>query len=409
MNFPFYIARRYLFSKKSHHAINIISAISVCGVALATMALVCTMSVFNGFQDLVASFFTAIDPQLKVTPSQGKTMAADDPKLTALKAYPRIKIYTETLEDHALVICGEHQAMVTIKGVDDNFAQMADLNKLLYGDGTFTLHADVLEFGVLGIQLAAQLGLGASFDTPLRVYAPQKGERVNLSNPTESFTQSELYSPGVVFAVKQAKYDAGYILTSLRFARDLFGQQGRVSAIVLQLQDGVDIRQAQADIQKILGNGFTVKDRYEQQEDVFRIMEVEKLIAYLFLTFILLVASFNIIGSISMLIIDKKEDVRTLRNLGAKDNQIIRIFLFEGRMISGFGALIGIIVGITLCYLQQTYGLITLGNSSGSFVVDAYPVSVHPWDVVIVFFTVLLVSYGALWYPVRYLSKRLLD
>ena len=161
---------------------------------------------------------------------------------------------------------------------------------------------------------------------------------------------------------------------------------------------------------KILGNGFTVKDRHEQQEDVFRIMEVEKpFTAYLFLTFILLVASFNIIGSISMLIIDKKEDVRTLRNLGAKDNQIIRIFLFEGRMISGFGALIGIIVGITLCYLQQTYGLITLGNSSGSFVVDAYPVSVHPWDVVIVFFTVLLVSYGALWYPVRYLSKRLLD
>ncbi len=252
---------------------------------------------------------------------------------------------------------------------------------------------------MLGIQLAAQLGLGASFDTPLKVYAPQKGERVNLSNPTESFTQSELYSPGVVFAVKQAKYDAGYILTSLRFARDLFGQQGRVSAIELQLQDGVDIRQAQTDIQKILGNGFTVKDRYEQQEDVFRIMEVEKLIAYLFLTFILLVASFNIIGSISMLIIDKKEDVRTLRNLGAKDNQIIRIFLFEGR----------IIVGIALCYLQQTYGLITLGNSSGSFVVDAYPVSVHPWDVVIVFFTVLLVSYGALWYPVRYLSKRLLD
>lgn len=331
------------------------------------------------------------------------------PETHSPKSYPRIKIYTETLEDHALVICGEHQAMVTIKGVDDNFAQMADLNKLLYGDGTFTLHADVLEFGVLGIQLAAQLGLGASFDTPLRVYAPQKGERVNLSNPTESFTQSELYSPGVVFAVKQAKYDAGYILTSLRFARDLFGQQGRVSAIELQLQDGVDIRQAQADIQKILGNGFTVKDRYEQQEDVFRIMEVEKLIAYLFLTFILLVASFNIIGSISMLIIDKKEDVRTLRNLGAKDNQIIRIFLFEGRMISGFGALIGIIVGITLCYLQQTYGLITLGNSSGSFVVDAYPVSVHPWDVVIVFFTVLLVSYGALWYPVRYLSKRLLD
>ena len=409
MNFPFYIARRYLFSKKSHHAINVISAISVCGVAVATMALVCTMSVFNGFQDLVASFFTAIDPQLKVMPAKGKTMAADDPRLASLKTYPGIQTYVETLEDHALVIRGEHQAMVTVKGVDDNFAQMADLHKMLYGDGTFMLHADVLEFGVLGIQLAAQLGLGATFDEPLQVYAPKKGERVNLSNPSASFTQNELYSPGVVFAVQQAKYDAHYILTSLRFARDLFGQQGRVSAVELQLKKGTDVSQARRDIRALLGEDFTVQDRYEQQEDVFRIMEVEKLIAYLFLTFILLVACFNIIGSISMLIIDKKNDVRTLRNLGAQDAQIIRIFLFEGRLISGFGALAGIIVGLILCYLQQAFGLISLGDSSGSFVVDAYPVSVHLWDVVLIFATVVLVSYATLWYPVRYLSKRLLD
>lgn len=409
MNFPFYIARRYLFSKKSHHAINVISAISVCGVAVATMALVCTMSVFNGFQDLVASFFTAIDPQLKVMPAKGKTMAADDPRLASLKTYPGIQTYVETLEDHALVIRGEHQAMVTVKGVDDNFAQMADLHKMLYGDGTFMLHADVLEFGVLGIQLAAQLGLGATFDEPLQVYAPKKGERVNLSNPSASFTQNELYSPGVVFAVQQAKYDAHYILTSLRFARDLFGQQGRVSAVELQLKKGTDVSQARRDIKALLGEDFTVQDRYEQQEDVFRIMEVEKLIAYLFLTFILLVACFNIIGSISMLIIDKKNDVRTLRNLGAQDAQIIRIFLFEGRLISGFGALAGIIVGLILCYLQQAFGLISLGDSSGSFVVDAYPVSVHLWDVVLIFATVVLVSYATLWYPVRYLSKRLLD
>lgn len=409
MNFPFYIAKRYLFSKKSHHAINIISAISVCGVALTTMALVCTMSVFNGFQDLVASFFTAIDPQLKIEPLKGKTIAADDRKLEELKKYPFIQVYTETLEDKALVSHGERQAMVTIKGVDDSFSEATDLSQLLYGEGTFTLHADVLEFGILGIQLAAQLGLGSNFDTPLQVYAPQKGERIDLTNPSSGFIQSELYSPGVVFTVKQAKYDASYILTSLRFARDLFGQQGRISAIELKLKENTNIHQTQQDIQEILGKDFTVKNRYEQQEDVFRIMKVEKLIAYLFLTFILLVACFNIIGSISMLIIDKKEDVRTLRNLGAKDNQIIRIFLFEGRLISGAGALGGIVLGIFLCYLQQTYGFITLGNSSGNFVVDAYPVSIHPWDVAIVFFTVLLVSYGALWYPVRYLSKRLLD
>ncbi len=409
MNFPFYVARRYLFSRKSHHAINVISTISVCGVAVASMALVCTMSVFNGFQDLVASFFTAIDPQLKVTPARGKTMAADDPRLAALKSYPGIKVYAETLEDRALVVCGEHQAMVTVKGVDDNFARMADLDKLLYGDGAFTLHDGTREFGVPGIQLAAQFGLGADFDTPLQVFAPRKGERVNLSAPAECFTQGELYSPGVVFSVKQAKYDAGYVITSLRFARDLFGRQGRVSAIELNLRDGTDMRRARVDIREMLGDGFTVKDRYEQQEDVFRIMEVEKLIAYLFLTFILLVAVFNIIGSVSMLIIEKKEDVRTLRCLGAEDNQIIRIFLFEGRMISGLGALAGIAAGLVLCRLQQTYGLVSLGNSSGSFVVDAYPVSVHPWDVVVVFLTVLIVSYGVLWYPVRYLGKRLLD
>ncbi len=409
MNFPFYVARRYLFSKKSHHAINIISAISVCGVALATMALVCTLSVFNGFQDLVASFFTAIDPQLEVAPAKGKTMAADAPGLTRLKAYPGIQVYTETLEENALVICGDHQAMVTIKGVDDNFAEATDIGSLLYGDGTFILHADVLEFGVPGIQLAAQLGLGARFDTPLQVYAPQKGERVNPANPAASFTQSELYSPGVVFAVKQEKYDAHYILTSLGFARNLFGQQGRVSSIALKLKEGTDVEQARKDIQQLLGPGFTVEDRYAQQADVFRIMEVEKLIAYLFLTFILLVACFNIIGSVSMLIIDKKDDVRTLRNLGAKDHQVIRIFLFEGRLISGAGALAGILLGLLLCYLQQTYGFITLGKSSGSFVVDAYPVSVQLWDVVLVFFTVLLVGYCALWYPVRYLAKRLLD
>ena len=410
MNFPFYIARRYLFSKKSHHTINIISAISVCGVAIATLALVCTMSVFNGFQDLVASFFTDIDPELKITPAKGKTVAADAAELARLKTYPDIQAYTETLEEKALVISGDHQAMVTIKGVDDNFAKATEIGNLLYGDGTFTLHADVLEFGVLGIQLAARLGLGASFDTPLQVYAPKKGERVNLANPSTSFTQSELYSPGVVFAVKQEKYDAHYIITSLRFARQLFGQQGRVSAVELQLKDGTDIRQAQKDIQEILGDGFTVENRYQQQSDVFRIMEVEKLIAYLFLTFILLVACFNIIGSVSMLIIDKKDDVRTLRNLGAQDNQIIRIFLFEGRLISGFGALAGIVFGLLLCYLlQQAYGFITLGDSAGSFVVDAYPVSVRLWDVVVIFATVLLVSYGALWYPVRYLAKRLLD
>lgn len=409
MKFPFYIARRYLFSKKSHNAINIISAISVCGVAIATMALVCTMSVFNGFQDLVASFFTTIDPELKVSPVTGKTIDTKHPLLLDLKEYPDISVYTETLEENALVVVNGRQAMITIKGVDDNFAEATDLTQLLYGEGTFILHADVLEFGVLGIQLAAQLGLNASFDTPIQVYAPQKGEHINPINPLSGFNQDELYSPGVVFAVKQAKYDANYIITSIGFAQRLFGKKGEVSSIELKFKKGTDLQKAKKDIKELLGNDFEVKDRYEQQEDVFRIMEVEKLIAYLFLTFILLVACFNIIGSISMLIIEKRNDVRTLRNLGATDTQIVQIFLFEGRMISTFGAIIGVAIGLILCYLQQVFGFISLGESSGNFVIDAYPVSVHLWDVVLVFFTVMIVGYIAMWYPVRSLSKKLLD
>lgn len=407
-NFPFYIARRYLFSKKSHHAINIISGISVCGVALATMALVCTLSVFNGFRDLVASFFTAFDPEIKVTPVAGKTVAADDSALVALKAWPGLDVYTECVEDKALVACNGRQAMVTIKGVDENFARQADLKNLLYGDGEFILQADVLQYGVMGIGLASTLGLGTNFEQPLPVYAPKKGERVNLANPLSSFTQDELQSPGVVFAVKQAKYDASYILTSIGFARRLFDLQGRVSAVELKVKPGTDVGRAKAEIRRMLGPRFRVQDRYEQQEDVFRIMEVEKLIAYLFLTFILLVACFNIIGSLSMLMIEKKADVATLRNLGATDGQITRIFLFEGRLISTFGALLGILTGLGLCLLQQQFGFISLGDSSGSFVVEAYPVSVHATDIAVVFVTVLLAGYVAVWYPVRYLSRNLL-
>lgn len=409
MNLPLYIARRYLFSKKSHHAINIISGISVCGVAIATMAMVCTLSVFNGFRQLVASFFTAIDPQLKVCPVRGQMVAANDSSLLRLKAWPGVDVYTETLEDLALVTHDKHQAMVTIKGVDDNFERQADLPSLLYGSGTFRLHADVLQFGVPGIQLAARLGLGTDFNDPLQVYAPQKGGRVNLSDPSSCFNHDELYSPGVVFSVRQAKYDGNYLITSLQFAQRLFNRPAQVSAVELTLKPGTDINRAKEQIRELLGPDFNVYDRYEQQDDVFRIMKVEKLIAYLFLTLILLVACFNIIGSVSMLIIDKKDDVRTLRSMGATDRQITAIFLFEGRLIATFGALLGIVTGIVLCYLQQTYGFITLGSSSGNFVVDAYPVHVEWADVALVFVTVLAVGYLAVWYPVRQLTRRIAE
>lgn len=409
-NFPYYIARRYLFSKKSHNAINIISIISVCGVAFTTMALVCTLSVFNGFQDLVASFFTSFDPQLKIIPVEGKIFYKDDPAIRQLRNDKDIALFSECLEDNALAIYRNRQVMVHIKGVGDQFSELTDIDKLLYGDGSFVLHADVLQYGVPGIRLANSLGLGAYFEDPLQIYAPKKGAQINLSNPAASFSQSELYSSGVVFSVNQEKYDNNYILTSIDFARNLFDQPDMVSSIDLKLREGVDVDQAKSRIQLLLGEErFKVLDRYEQQADIFRIMRVEKLIAYIFLTFILLIACFNIIGSVSMLIIDKKDDVRTLRNLGANDNQIIRIFLYEGRMISAMGAVIGLISGLGLCWLQQTYGLIKMGSSEGMFLVDAYPVSVYWGDLLLVFITVLLIGFAALWYPIRYLGRRLIS
>ena len=408
MNFPFYIARRYLFSKKSHNAINVISAISVCGVALATLALVCTLSVFNGFQDLVTTFFTAFDSQLKITAVRGKVFDGQDKRVLQLKKMPDVEVYSESLEDNVMVQYQGRQAMAVVKGVEDNFDQLTPIDSILFGRGDLLLHDEVVDYAIPGIQLLSTLGSGIRFLDPLEIYAPRRGAKVNMANPSAAFATGNLFSSGLVFAVNQEKYDASYILTSIDFARRLFQYTTEVSAINLKLKAGADTDAVKKHIQDLLGDDFLVQDRYEQQADTYRIMEIEKLISYLFLTFILMIACFNVIGSLSMLIIDKRDDVVTLRNLGASDRQIVRIFLFEGRMISFFGAFAGVVLGLLLCWLQQEYGLIALG-SSGSFVVDAYPVSVHASDVLLIFITVLLIGFLSVWYPVRFLSKRLLN
>ena len=407
MNFPFYIARRYLFSKKSTHAINVISLISVLGVAVATMALVVVLSGFNGFSDLVASFFTNFDPQLKIEATKGKAMPADDPLLVKVKHLPGVEVATECVQDQSLAVYHDKQAMVTVKGVEDNFDSLTHISNILYGDGDFTLHVANLQYGVIGIRLAQDLGTGVTWQDYLQIYAPQREGQYDASNPTNAFVKDSLVSPGALFQVKQSKYDQGYVITSIDFARRIFNRQGEITSLELRMKPGVDIDNAKEEIQAILGDKYKVLDRYEQQADTFNIMRIEKLFAYVFLTFILMVACFNIIGSLSMLIIDKKNDVITLRNLGATDGQIRRIFLFEGRMISAAGAVIGIVLGLILCWLQQTYGLVQLGDQAGNFVVNAYPISVHPEDIILIFLTVILVGWLSVWYPVRYMSRKL--
>ena len=402
MNFPFFIARRYLFSKKSTNAINIISGISMVGVAVATMALVIVLSVFNGFHDLVASFFTNFDPQIEVVPTRGKSAPADDPALTTIKAMPEVLVATECVTDQALAYYNGRQAMVNVMGVDDNFAQLTHINSILYGQGEFCLQAANLQYGVPGIRLAQTLDLGAQWDGFLTIFAPQReGQLIDMASDADGFVADSLLSPGVVFSVNQAKYDRDYLITSIGFARRIFQMQGMVTSLKLKLKPGVDLDAVKQRMQQVSKGRFRVLDRFEQQADTFRIMQIEKVLAYLFLTFILLVACFNIIGSLSMLIIDKKADVQTLRNLGADNRTIARIFLFEGRMISAIGAIVGILLGLLLCWLQQQFGLVSMGESSGTFVVNAYPVSVHYGDVFIVLVTVLVVGWVAAWYPVR--------
>ena len=410
MNLPYYIAKRYLISKKSHNAINVISGVSVCGIALATLALVCTLSVFNGFQELVTTFFTAFDPELKITSVSGKVFDAQDERIQSLRQLPEIEVFSESLEDNAMVQYKGRQAMVVIKGVEDNFNQLTAIDSILYGRGDMVLHDEVVDYAIPGVDVTSSLGTGIRFLDPLEVYAPKRGSKINVANPSTSFQTAYLHSSGLIFAVNQQKYDASYILTSLSFARDLFQYNTEVSSIELKLKEGSNIYKVQKTISQSLGEDFQVLNRYEQQADTYRIMEVEKLISYAFLSFILLIACFNVIGSLSMLIIDKRADVVTLRNLGANDRLISKIFLLEGCMISFMGAIIGVALGLMLCFAQQEFGILSLGSgaSSGAFVVDAYPVSVHFSDVVLVLITVLVIGYLSVLLPVRYLSRRLL-
>ena len=405
MNFPFFIARRYVFSKKSTNAINVISAISVVGVAVGTMALVIVLSVFNGFHDLVASFFTNFDPQIELVPTQGKTAPADDPLLDQIRKMPEVSVHTDVLEDQGLAVYGDRQQMVTVMGVDDNFTQLTNIGDILYGDGEFSLQAANLFYAIPGIRLAQDMGLGARFEGYLKLYAPvRRGQITDLADPSEGFVVDSLISPGVVFAVNQAKYDRDRVICSIGFARRLFDQDGMLSSLQIRLKPGSDLAAVKKQMREIVGSKYRVLDRFEQQSDTFNIMQIEKVLAYVFLTFILMVACFNIISSLSMLIIDKKADAATLRNLGATDRQIRSIFLFEGRIISAIGAVVGILLGLLLCWLQQEFGLVHMGDSAGSFVVNAYPVSVHYDDVAIVFVTVLLIGWAAAWIPTRKLK-----
>lgn len=401
------IALRYIFSKKRHNVINIVSGVSICGVAIATMAMVCILSVFNGFRELAASLFTAFDPQLKVVASAGKTFLSDDPKILRLAETDGIAVMTHVIEDNVLLRYKEKQAIGVLKGVEDNFEQLTMIDSILVGNGDFVLHDPVVDYGIPGIELIGTLNCGLKYLEPLEVYAPKREGKISMANPASSFKSDYLYSPGVAFAVQQAKYDNSYVIAPIDLARRLFGYDKEITAVELKLQPGVDEEEFERRLEKSLGSDFKVMNRFEQQADVFNIVRIEKFMSYVFLSFILVVSGLNIIGLLSMLIIEKRDDVKTLGDMGADRKMIERIFLYEGWGISLIGATAGIVLGVVLCLLQQRFQFITLGGEESLFAVTGYPVSLYFRDVILTFLTVAVIGFVTVWYPVKLMCRRL--
>lgn len=400
LRFSFRIAFRYLFSKKSHNAINIISGISAAGVAVGTMALVVVLSVFNGFESLFSGLFSAFDPDLRITLNEGKIFSVDTPEFKKLKSMGSVAVFTEVVEENALLKFKDKQMPAIIKGVSEDFKQMTRIDSILF-DGEFLLFDGAFERAVPGAGIASMLGLGAHFIDPLYIYAPKRTSTINLLRPESSFNQSATFVSGIFF-VQQNDYDNQYVLVSLGLARQLFEYGDReVSSVEIKIAEKADPDKVQKEISGILGPGFSVKNRYEQQESYFSIMKIEKWITFLILSFILLIASFNIIGSLSMLIIDKKEDIATLRSLGA-DNGLIRgIFLIEGWLISLMGTVIGIVTGALVSLVQEKIGIFKLGPG---YVIENYPSITQFSDILLVFITVLFMGFLTAWYPVKYIK-----
>jgi lipoprotein-releasing system permease protein len=402
VNVAFYIARRYLFAKKSHNIINIVSIISVLGIAAGTMALIIVLSVFNGFENLVADLFNTFNPDIRIEAAEGKTFNIDSFPIQQLKNIDGISCYTEVIEENALLKYKDKQYIVTIKGVSSDFNCTSDLNKSIV-EGEYRLEAGNTDFAVVGQGIAYNLGLSLNdFENPLAVYVPKRSSSKTI-DPMDAFNMLEI-QPSGYFGIQQ-DFDLKYVIVPLRFTRELLDYPSRLSSIELKFASGVNPKKVQKEIKNLLGPRFTVKNRFEQEEILFKIMKSEKLAVFMILTFILIIATFNVVGSLSMLILDKKKDIAVLKSLGAKTSLVRRIFMTEGMLISLSGAVIGLLLGFVICFLQQTFGFIKIGNS-GSFLVEAYPVKIVITDFIWVLLIDVVVGFVAAWYPVRYISQR---
>ena len=401
-----HIAWRYLFSKKGHNAINIVSGVSAAAVGVVTAAMVCVLSVMNGFGALVEHMFSEFDPEIRITAAEGKSFQLDTLPVQQALALPFVQATSEVVEEMALVRYKDHQQPARVMGVDSVFQQITHIDTIIT-DGYFSVFDGAFDRCVMGRGLATQIGVNAHFVGAVHLYAPKRLERVNMLRPDEAFLHEKAFMAGT-FAVNQTSYDDQLLLVSLPLARRLFQYDTlTVTALELQLDSKgyFSARQMKAQLRECLGEGYVVADRYEQQSDFFRILKIEKLLTALLLAFILLIACFNVIGSLSMLIIDKQDDICILRHLGATPQIIRRIFLCEGWFIIVLGAVFGLVIGLTICLLQQHLGLLKLGSGT-DYVISAYPVLVQAVDVLAVAMIVLGMGFLAAWYATRTLRSK---
>jgi len=404
MNFPVHIAKRYLFAKKSHNAINIISAISVACITIGTMALIIVLSVFNGFNEVIRSHFNAFDPDFKITPVEGKTFVPDSSKLKALYKIDGVVSFSKTVEENVLLKYADKQYIATIKGVDSNYIKINGIDTMII-DGEFVLKNNDQSYALVGMGIAYYLQVGLKFIHPLTVYVLKKDASYS-ANPLSAINQEYIYPSGF-FSIEQ-ETDAKYMIVPLEFAQNLLDDTVSLSSLEVKLSAGANSDNVQQNIQTLMGKDFVVKNRFEQKELYYRIMKYERWAIFLILGFILIIASFNVIGSLAVLIIEKKKDIGVLHSMGADKLTISRIFQFEGLMISLTGGILGLVLGLLICWLQMTFGLLKLGGS-GSFIIDAYPVSVRLADVLLTFFTVLAIGFTASWYTVKFIIKQYLS
>jgi lipoprotein-releasing system permease protein len=399
----FYIAKRYLFARKSRNAINIISGISVAGVSVGTMALIIILSVFNGLEGMVRTIFNTFDPEIKITAAEGKVFIPDSTKLARLSSLDGVTVYSLTLEENALVRYEEKQYIASVKGVEDNYPEVTGLDSAMI-DGEFRLRSiGGRPEAVVGAGVANYLGLNINFIAPIQIWVPRRTGSANL-DPENAFTKKYI-SPSGVFQIEQ-EFDSKYVLIPLDFARDLLEYDKEVSSIEIKTVATADQKQIKNSITEVFGPGFVVQDRLQQQQVFYKVMRSERLAIFIILTLILLIASFNIIGSLTMLIIEKERDIEILKSLGADNTLIRRIFIFEGWLISIIGALAGLLLGFIICWLQMRFGFIKLNGET--LLMKSYPVVLKLKDFIVVPSTVLLIGYWAAWYPVRYLTKKYL-